>query len=65
MRSRLVAERMQCQWTQKQVARQLGLSEVFIRKLEKGDANPSVRTMLKFERLYNVSMRDLFPDIFE
>ncbi|MCP8970537.1 helix-turn-helix transcriptional regulator [Ectobacillus ponti] len=65
MRIRLVQERHLRNLTQKQVADILGVSEVYIRKLEKGDANPGRKTMLKLEIFYGVRDRELFPDIFK
>ncbi len=65
IRKRLVQERNKRNWTQKQVAEVLGISEVYVRKIEKGDANPGRETMLKFEKLYEVSDRTLFPDLFD
>lgn len=64
MRERLVQERLKKNWTQKQVAIKLKLSEVYVRKIEKGDRNPGRETMLKFEQLFSVSDRILFPDLF-
>ncbi len=64
MRQKLVNERIKHNLTQKQVAEKLGLSEVFVRKIEKGLRNPGRETMLKFENLYSVSERTLFPDLF-
>nr|WP_093231546.1 helix-turn-helix transcriptional regulator [Thermoflavimicrobium dichotomicum] len=64
MRKRLVRERVKKGLTQKQVAEILGISEVFVRKIEKGTANPGRKTMLKFELLYGISDRELFPDLF-
>lgn len=65
MRERLVNERLKKSLTQAEVAEKLCLSEVFVRKIEKGNRNPSVTTMLKFENFYGVSIRHLFPDIFK
>ncbi|WP_342510526.1 helix-turn-helix transcriptional regulator [Sporosarcina sp. FSL K6-1522] len=65
MREVLIEKRQQKELTQLEVAEKIGVSEVFVRKIEKGDRNPSVETMLKFESLYSTSMRLLFPDIFQ
>lgn len=43
----------------------LGLSEVYVRKIEKAHCNPGRKTMIKFEKLYGVSSRELFPDLFD
>jgi putative transcriptional regulator len=65
VRERLVKERKQRKLTQKQVAEILGVSEVYVRKIEKSDSNPGRETMLKFEKLYGVSERELFPELFQ
>lgn len=50
--------------TQEQLAEKLDISTVYVRKLEKGVANPGRETMLKYERFFNRDMRELFPDLF-
>lgn len=65
MRQRLVEERNSRDLTQKQVAEILGISEVYVRKIEKGLRNPGRETMLKFEQLYSVRDRELFSDLFQ
>ncbi|WP_267904273.1 helix-turn-helix domain-containing protein [Risungbinella massiliensis] len=65
LRKNLITQRMNHNLTQREVAELLGISEVFVRKIERGDSNPGRRTMLKFEGLYGVSERELFPDLFE
>lgn len=50
--------------TQKEAAAELGISAIYLRKLESGTANPGRDVMINMERYYGVSMRDLFPDIF-
>ena len=65
MRDRLSDERHVRNWSQKTVAEYLYISEVYVRKLEKGTRNPGRELMLKFEKLYSVSAKDLFPDLFE
>ncbi|WP_026582155.1 helix-turn-helix domain-containing protein [Bacillus sp. J33] len=65
MRQRLVNERLKRNLTQKQVAGILDISEVYVRKIEKGVRNPGRETMQKFEQLYGVSDRKLFPELFQ
>jgi putative transcriptional regulator len=65
LRKRLVDERLKRKLTQKQVAEILDISEVYVRKIEKGLRNPGRETMLKFEKLYGVQDRKLFPDLFQ
>ncbi|MFT0825351.1 helix-turn-helix transcriptional regulator [Bacillus swezeyi] len=65
LRKRLIEERLRKGWTQRQVSERLGISEVYVRKIEKGARNPGRETMLKFETLYFVPDRELFPDLFQ
>jgi len=64
MRTRLVDERKKRGKTRKQSAADLGISEIYLRKLESGLSKPGRDTLIKLESYYKVSMRDLFPDIF-
>ncbi|MCT6925859.1 helix-turn-helix transcriptional regulator [Metasolibacillus sp.] len=64
MRTTLIEQRKKKNLTQSAVATLLGISEIYVRKLENGDRNPSITMMLKFEKFYCVSMKELFPDIF-
>ncbi|WP_133578589.1 helix-turn-helix transcriptional regulator [Aureibacillus halotolerans] len=64
MRRRLAHERYKRGWTQRSVAERLAISEVYVRKLEKGAANPGRETMVRFEKLYGVSVYELFDDVF-
>jgi len=64
LRERLVKERRSKGLTQKQVAEIIGISEVYVRKIEKGLRNPGRETMLKFEILYKTPAKKLFPDLF-
>ncbi|MHC8517038.1 helix-turn-helix domain-containing protein [Sporosarcina sp. ITBMC105] len=50
--------------TQQELADNLGISAVYVRKIEKGDVNAGLPTMIKYESFFGVSMRKLFPDIF-
>ncbi|MGJ9460324.1 helix-turn-helix transcriptional regulator [Oceanobacillus sp. CF4.6] len=50
--------------TQQQLAEELDISTVYVRKLEKGVVNPGRETMLKYERFFEKDMRKLFPDLF-
>lgn len=65
MRQKLVDERIKRNLTQKQVADILDISEVYVRKIEKGVRNPGRETMQKFEQLYGISERNLFPELFQ
>lgn len=63
-RERLISERIKRNKTRLQVAYDLGISEVYVRKLESGSVKPGRDTMFKFENYYNVNAKKLFPDIF-
>lgn len=64
-RNNLIAFRKKVDLTQKQVADALDISEVYVRKIENGNANPGRTTMLKFEVFFGIDSRELFPDLFE
>jgi putative transcriptional regulator len=63
-RRKLIELRKQRNLTQRQVAETLGISEVYVRKIEKGDSNPGRETMVKFQQFYQYELTELFPDIF-
>lgn len=65
MRHTLVLYRRKYSLTQAQLAVKLGISEIYVRKLESGSRNPSVSTMLLYQNFFKVPMQKLFPDIFE
>lgn len=50
--------------TQQKLAENLNISTIYVRKLEKGDANPGRETMIKYENFFQEDMRKLFPDLF-
>ncbi|BCJ87453.1 helix-turn-helix domain-containing protein [Effusibacillus dendaii] len=64
-RERLAEERTSRHLTQERVALDLGISTIYLRKLEGGHSNPGRNTMLKLERYYGVPAKILFPDLFE
>lgn len=61
----LANQRISRNLTQEQVAGDLGISTIYLRKLEGGHSKPGRETMLKLERYYNTSMKELFPDLFD
>lgn len=65
MRDQLVIERQKKELTQEKLGKVLGISTVYVRKIEKGLRNPGRETMLKFETFYGVPARVLFPDLFQ
>lgn len=50
--------------TQQGLAEELGISTVYVRKLEKGVVNPGRETLVKYEQFFGVDMKVLFPDLF-
>ncbi len=64
LRNVLMTKRIDAGYTRKEVASNIGLSEIFVRKLEEGGRNPSIKTMLKFQDLYGEPIENLFPDVF-
>ncbi len=50
--------------TQQELAERLGISTIYVRKLEKGVANPGRETMINYEKYFSKSMKELFPDLF-
>lgn len=50
--------------TQQELAEILGISSVYVRKIEKGVVKPGRETLISYETFFNRSMKELFPDIF-
>lgn len=63
-RDRLTSERHNIRKTQGQVAKDLKISQVYVRKLERGTVKPGRDLMFKIEKYYGVSANLLFPDIY-
>lgn len=63
-RKLLKALRIKHKLTQQELSERLGISTVYVRKLENGDANPGRETMIKYENFFQVDMRKLFSDLF-
>lgn len=64
MRMNLKKERDKKHLTQEQLAKELDVSEVFIRKLEAGTSNPSSTTAVELAEYFKKPLDYLFPDIF-
>lgn len=56
--------RLKHKLTQEELAQKLDISTVYVRKIEKGNVNAGLPTMMKYENFFGISMRQLFPDIF-
>lgn len=63
-RTELLRLRHKHELTQQELAEKLGISTVYVRKLEKGVVSPGRETLVKYERFFEVDMKELFPDIF-
>lgn len=50
--------------SQKEVSLDLGISEIYVRKLEAGEYPPGRDLMLRIGKYYSRSIVELFPDIF-
>nr|WP_062048784.1 helix-turn-helix transcriptional regulator [Bacillus sp. JCM 19034] len=64
-RIKLINERKKRQLTREELGSILGISAIYVRKIENGDRNPGRRTMVKFAEFYGVSERKLFPELFD
>lgn len=63
-RTLLLQLRKKHRLTQQKLAKELNISTVYVRKLEKGVVNPGRETLIKYENYFGVDMKDMFPDIF-
>ncbi|GAE29792.1 helix-turn-helix domain-containing protein [Halalkalibacter hemicellulosilyticus] len=61
----LINERSKRQLSREEVGKALGISTIYVRKIENGERNPGRETMVKFAEFYEVSERRLFPDLFD
>lgn len=64
MRERLIEERKIKNLTRDELAKELKIAEITVRKLEEGNRNPSVNMAKKFAFYYGKDLTELFPDIF-
>ncbi|WP_221567145.1 helix-turn-helix domain-containing protein [Alkalihalobacillus sp. TS-13] len=63
-RKHLIELRRKQNLTQKELADRIGISTIYVRKLEKGVVNPGLQTMIKYEKYFQKNMKYLFPDLF-
>lgn len=63
-RTVLRAQREKRDKTQAQLAQSIGISEVYVRKLESGASRPGYGVVKKFVDYYQQPANKLFPDIF-
>lgn len=57
---KLTAERLRRDWTQCQIAKEMGISPQVVCDWEKGRSFPSYKTLIKVEDLFNMNHRELF-----
>lgn len=50
--------------TQREVALELNLKESYVRLIENGHTNPSLKRMLVFEKYFAIPAKELFEDLF-
>src|ERR1051326_5999040 len=51
------------EWSQTDLGDKVGLSQVYISKIERGDADPDTELMVKFSEAFDVQIAELFGDI--
>lgn len=59
----VLSERRKERGTQRKVAFDLGITELHLRKIEKGRGDPGVRLMFRMGRYFGESVYVLFPDL--
>lgn len=64
-RVHLIQLRKEQGYTRAELANKLGVSEVYISKIERGERTPSIRLMLAFQEFYGVPLQELFADEFQ
>jgi len=63
-REKLINLRKSKGLTQEKMAKEIGISTVYVRKIENGDVDPGRNTLLKYQKFFNEDASTLFPDIF-
>jgi transcriptional regulator with XRE-family HTH domain len=63
-REKLINLRKSKKLTQEKLAEKIGISTVYVRKIENGDVDPGKNTLLKYQKYFNEEASTLFPDIF-
>lgn len=56
--------RIEKKLTQQELAESLGISSIYVRKIEKGTVKPGRETLIIYESFFKRNMKELFPDIF-
>lgn len=60
MKNRLKELRQLCQWSQSDLARELGISRQAVNGIESNKYDPSLEMAFKIASLFNVAIEDLF-----
>jgi DNA-binding XRE family transcriptional regulator len=63
-RNNLIDARKSKQMTQAELAEELGIAPITVRKLENSNRNPSTKTAMKIADYFELDIKVLFPDIF-
>ena len=64
MRTNLRTEREKRSLSRNQMAKKIGISEVYVRKIESGSSNPSIEVAKLFAEYFEKPLDYLFPDLF-
>ncbi|MEE2614564.1 MAG: helix-turn-helix transcriptional regulator [Verrucomicrobiota bacterium] len=62
MKNRLKVLRAERDWTQANLADELGVSRQTVNAIEKGKFDPSLPLAFKISRLFGLSIEDIFQD---
>ncbi|MBT3617118.1 MAG: helix-turn-helix transcriptional regulator [Verrucomicrobia bacterium] len=62
MKNRLKVLRAELDWTQANLADELGVSRQTVNAIEKGKFDPSLPLAFKVARLFDLSIEDIFQD---
>lgn len=63
-RERLIQERKKRNKSRAKIAYALDISEVYVRKIENGQASPGREVLVRFSNYYGLGVKLLFPDLF-
>lgn len=64
MRETLIKERNKYGLSRRELAEELEIAEITVRKLEEGGRNPSPQMAKKFALYFERDIDELFPDVF-
>lgn len=64
IRKCLKTSRIEAGLTQEELANELDIAEITVRKIENGKKNPSAKLAVKYANFFEKDLAILFPDIF-